>query len=189
MDPALSPDRLLDDLLVTRARAGRREAFEALAVRWQERLWRHAFRLTGREDAAWDVLQESWMAIWRGLSGLREPGAFRRWAFTIVTRAAAERRRSIPLEDDPTRASATDATELEAPPSRADDPRAEAVAQLRIALERLPRERRVLLSLFHLEGFEIWELALILDVPQGTVKSRLHHARNQLKDVLERMQR
>jgi RNA polymerase sigma-70 factor (ECF subfamily) len=186
MDPALTPDRILDDLLVQRACAGRREAFEALAARWQERLWRHAFRLTGREDVAWDVLQESWMAIWRGLGRLREPGAFRRWAFTIVTRAAAERRRSAPLEEG---RRATEAAELAAPAAEVDDPRADAIAHLRAALGLLPRERRVLLSLFHLEGFEIWELALILGVPQGTVKSRLHHARRQLKDVLERTQR
>ena len=71
-DPSPAADRVLDELLVVRVRQGSRAAFEQLVGRWQERLWRHARRLTGRDDVAWDVLQESWMAIGRGLPALRD---------------------------------------------------------------------------------------------------------------------
>ena len=189
MDLSSADDRILDEVLVLRARAGHRDAFEALAARWQERLWRYAFRLTGREDAAWDVLQESWMAIWRGLNRLRDPGAFRRWAFTIVTRAATDRLRQAPAEAaDADLFAAAAARAAERGACDADD-RDSAVALVRAALAGLSREHRALLSLHHLEGFAIWELAEILGVPAGTVKSRLHAARGELKERLKRMDR
>ena len=52
-----------DELLVLESQEGDPAAFEALVERWQERLWRHAWRLVGREDMAWDVLQEAWIGI------------------------------------------------------------------------------------------------------------------------------
>ncbi len=178
-------ERALDELLVIRVQEGSRNAFERLVTRWQDRLWRHAYRLTGREDAAWDVMQDSWMRVTRGLTRLAEPSSFRRWAYTIVTRAAMDRARREGREE---------ATPLESPELQADDAterteREEAVAMLRAALRRLPREQGVVLSLRYLEDFELWELAEILGVPEGTVKSRLYHARQRLKDILERMQR
>ena len=63
------------------------------------------------------------------------------------------------------------------------------MAQLRAALGHLPGDRRALIALRYLEGFELWELAEILGIPEGTVKSRLHSARNQLRETLERMDR
>jgi len=173
---------MLDELLVIRVQEGSRVAFEQLVTRWQDRLWRHAYRLTGREDAAWDVMQDSWMRVTCGLTRLRDPSSFPRWAYTIVTRAATDQLRHGDREEATSPASinvqATDDVE------RVEHE--EAVAMLRAALRELPREQRVLLSLRYLESFQLWELAEILDVPEGTVKSRLHHARNRLKETLER---
>lgn len=84
---AAERERLLEELLVLRAREGSRPAFEELVRRWHERLWRHAYRLTGNEQAAADVMQESWIGVTRGITSLRDPASFRRWAYTIVTRA------------------------------------------------------------------------------------------------------
>ena len=77
----------------------------------------------------------------------------------------------------------------DAPASDNDDadPTAD-VTLVREALGRLPGDRQALLPLHYLEGFEVAEMAVILDVPPGTVKSRLYHARRQLKDIIERMQ-
>jgi RNA polymerase sigma-70 factor (ECF subfamily) len=177
--------RVLDELLVLRAQEGSREAFQLLVTRWQERLWRHAYRLTGRDDAAWDVLQESWMAVTRGLGRLEDPGAFRRWAYTIVTRAATDRQRRLGREE----AETSDALDDVPMADDESDDRERAVGTLRAALARLPGDQRGLLSLRYLEGFELWELAEILEVPEGTVKSRLHTARNHMKEILERMER
>ena len=177
-------ERTLDELLVIRVQEGSRAAFEQLVTRWQDRLWRHAYRLTGREDTAWDVMQDSWMRVTSGLMRLRDPSSFRRWAYTIVTCAATDRLRRGDREE----ATPPESIQATAPDHEERAEREEAVTMLRVALRELPREQRVLLSLRYLESFQLWELAEILDVPEGTVKSRLHHARNQLKTILERKQ-
>lgn len=184
-NPGVAGERILEELLVLRAQEGSGEAFRRLVERWQQRLWRHAYRLTGGEDAAWDVVQESWMAITRGIRELRDAGAFRGWAYTIVTRAATRRLRVHRVEESGTiesldEVSADDSARTE---------REEAVAQLRAALRELPGDRRALVSLRYLDELELWELAEVFGIPEGTVKSRLHHARKQLKEILERMQR
>ena len=78
-------DRLNDELLVLRCQEGDTEAFELLVGRWQGRLWRHAWRLTGDENAAWDALQEAWIGISRGLVRLADAVAFPAWAYRIVS--------------------------------------------------------------------------------------------------------
>ena len=78
-------ERIADELLVLRCQEGDIAAFEQLVERWQERLWRHAWRLTGDENAAWDALQETWIGISRGLGRLVEPAAFPGWAYQIVS--------------------------------------------------------------------------------------------------------
>lgn len=180
-------ERVLDELLALRAREGSREAWEHLVRRWQERLWRHARRLTGADDAAWDVLQETWIAAARGVGALREPAALRRWLYTIATRVA-QRRRSAPADaalptEELDRRPAPDASGgIGAPGSE----RAEAVADLRRALARLPGDQQALLYMHYLEDFGIADLARVLGVPEGTVKSRLHHARARVRELIER---
>ncbi len=183
-----SREQTLDEYLVLRVQEGSRTAFTQLVTRWQDRLWRHAFRLTGREDAAWDVLQESWVGVTRGLTTLRDPASFRRWAYTIVTRAATSRLRREGCEE-PAPADEIEARSVDDAEPGERTEREEAVATLRVALRRLPRDQRTLLSLHYFESFALWELAEILDIPKGTVKSRLHHARQHLKETLERMER
>ena len=174
---------ILDELLVLRSREGSPIAIEQLLTRWQPRLWRHALRLTGREDAAWDVLQETLMSITQSIRKLDDPARFRRWAYTILTRRATDwrRRRALAV---PT----VDLREDEiARDDRRRDPPAD-VTMVREALARLPGDRQALLALHYMEGFEIWEMAEILNIPEGTVKSRLFHVRHQLREIIERMQ-
>ena len=174
---------ILDELLVLRSREGSRNAIEQLLTRWQPRLWRYALRLTGREDAAWDVLQETLMSITRSIRKLDDPARFRRWAYTILTRRATDWRRR--------RARAVPTADLHEDEIGRDDhvcdPSAD-VTMVREAVARLPADRQALLSLHYMEGFEIWEMAEILSIPEGTVKSRLFHARRQLREIIERMQ-
>jgi RNA polymerase sigma factor (sigma-70 family) len=81
-------EQLVDELLVMDAQSGRVKAMEMLVCRWQKRLWRYACRLTGSPEAAWDVTQEGWLGIVRGLSRLSDPARFRPWAYRIVTNKA-----------------------------------------------------------------------------------------------------
>lgn len=175
--------QILDEFLVLGSREGRRTAIEQLLTRWQPRLWRHARRLTGRDDAAWDVLQETLMSITRGIRKLDDPAYFRRWAYRIATRRAADwhrrNQRQMPTTELP---------DDEPAPDQDDADTASDVALVREGLARLPGDRQALLALRYLEGFEVTEIAVILAVPEGTVKSRLHQARRHLKDIIERMQ-
>lgn len=177
-------EHILDELLVLRCQEGRREAFEKLVARWQKRLWHHAFRLVGREDAAWDVLQDAWVAVTRSIRALADPRSFRRWAYTIVTRSAADwQRRNHKHESGRER----DGDAVRDVPAGEAEGDAGPVDLVREGLSRLSGERRALLSLRYFEDFDLWEIAEILGVPEGTVKSRLFHARQKLKEIMEKL--
>jgi RNA polymerase sigma factor (sigma-70 family) len=174
-------DRLNDELLVLRCQEGDTEAFELLVGRWQRRLWRHAWRLTGDQSDAWDATQEAWIGICRGISRLVDAAAFPAWAYQIVSNKCRdwvrrERRRR-------------EATETYSEWMQRDEQDA-ATAQeecnsLKEALEQLPGPDRALLSLRYEEQFDTAEIACILGVPEGTVKSRLFYARQRLRKYLE----
>jgi RNA polymerase sigma-70 factor (ECF subfamily) len=170
-----SREQLVDELLVIDCQDGSRRAMELLVSRWQERLWRYALRLTGDPQAAWDVTQESWLAIVRGISRLRDPTRFASWAYRIVTNKANDwlgrnaRTKRLPADFD-RRAGQPDESQ-----------EAIAAADLQSVLPRLSDSSRTVLTLHYLEGFGLADIAGILHVPQGTVKSRLHAARNELK--------
>ena len=177
---ATSKGRLYDEYLVLAARTGDRSAFDSLARRWQPKLAAHAWRLLGDREAARDAVQESWLEIVGGLRRLRDPQAFPAWAFRIVSRrcardvAAAVRRRHL-------------ATDLEAAPQATFHDPAEAGERERLAaaIRALPPEQRAAIALFHFEELSVAETAVALDVPAGTVKTRLMHARRKLRAVLE----
>ncbi len=176
-----------DELLVLQCQEGDSEAMKALIARWHPRLGRLAWRLTAERDAAQDIVQDAWLGIVRGLRRLDDPARFRSWAYRIVTNKCADwtRRRVVQ------RRAAEDLRAAAAPGSGsssngADSP--DAVDQIREALAKLPSEQRVMVSLHYLDGMGVAEIARTLDVPEGTVKSRLYHARSRLKQVLERME-
>ncbi len=179
-----NPQDVLTDLLVLRCQGGDAAALEMLARTWQAQVLRHAFRYTGGRDAAAEVAQEAWLAIVRGLGRLNDPATFRGWAYRIVAnksrdwirRRQARRKLADQVEHEPASAGGgQDAGDREA-----------AIGQLRATLETLPDERRALLSMHYLEGMGIHQIAVALQVPAGTVKSRLFHARKQLKQTLTR---
>jgi RNA polymerase sigma-70 factor (ECF subfamily) len=162
-----------DDLLVMQAQDGDAEAMEALVRRWQRRLWTHAYRLTGRSEAAWDITQQSWLAIIKGLGRLHDPASFRAWAYRIVANKGMDYVRSQPpAATRPT----PDAVERR-------PPRQESDAILRDLLNRLEPAKRALLVLYYLEGLTVPEIGFVLGIPPGTVKSRLHASREELKKL------
>ncbi len=170
-------EQLVDELLVMEAQSGNAKAVEALVHRWQKRLWQYARRLTGSAEAAWDVTQESWLGVVRGIRKLNDPARFRPWAYRIVTHKAndwirrAAQARTLPAEA-PVR-----------PPSADGASDVEVSADLQHILDQLPVHSRVVLTLYYLEDLGVSEVARVLDVPAGTVKSRLHHARNEFKEL------
>ncbi len=171
-----------DEILVLAAQDGDAAALGSLVRRWDGPLRRYAARLTGRADAAADAVQETWLAVARGIRRLDDPSRFRAWAFRITHHkcadwAAGRRRERSMLE-----AAAAPSAESEIPAAEADDD----VATIRREIDRLPAESRAVLALHYLEGFSVAEIAEVLSIPTGTVKSRLHHARERLRERLER---
>ena len=175
----VNASRVLDEYLLASIRAGDRKAFELLARRWQKKLLAHAWRLLGGDaEVAREAVQEGWVEIVGGLSRLRDDRAFPAWAYRIVSRRcarqidAAVRQRRLAAE--------VEVEEREEPSQDAG------VGQdrLRRAIRALPAEQRAAIALFHFEEMSIAEVAVALDVPAGTVKTRLMHARRKLRDAL-----
>ncbi len=173
-------DTIYDEWLVLRCQDGNTAALEELVRRWQPRLYRHAQRLTGDREGAADAIQDAWLAIVRGVHRLRDPAHFRPWAYRIVGNKCADwiRRRHH-------RHHLANGQLLEAPPDDREHGHDD-IARLRAALRRLPSDRRALLAMHYLDRVSVAEIAAALQIPAGTVKSRLHHARNELRNVLER---
>ncbi len=173
-----------DELLVLQCQEGDSEALKTLIARWQPRFARLAWRLTSEREAARDIVQDAWLAIVRGLSRLDDPARFRPWAYRIVRNKCADwTRRRV------TRRSAMEQLREHATHSVSDDePDSGDIGRLRDAMARLSDEQRMILSLHYSEEMSIVEIAAVLGVPVGTVKSRLFHARNRLKEALERIE-
>ncbi len=174
-------ERINDELLVIRAQEGVAEALSDLVSRWQDRLWRLAWRLTDDEQAAWDVLQEAWIVISRRIGRLGDPSAFPAWAYRITSNKSRDwirRRQRMRRADEAygERWREADGGENHAERQYAD---------LREALADLAGRDRAILSLRYEDGFSTAEIGEILGIPAGTVKSRLHYARQRLRRFFE----
>lgn len=172
--------RIFDEYLVASARAGDRRALEQLAGLWQAKLVAHAWRLTGSIEDARDAAQTGWIEIMRGLDRLQDERAFPAWAYRIVSRVCARqiggavRRRRL-----------SEAIAAQPYPEPPDTDGSVEASRLREAIRGLPPEQRAAIGLFHFEDMSVAEVAVALNVPVGTVKTRLMHARHKLRAALE----
>lgn len=180
MTVARSAARVLDEFLVVSAQAGDRKAFALLAERWHGKLAAHAWRLTGDRELALDAAQAAWIDIVRGLGRLRDPRAFPAWAYRIVSRRCAGQIGEAVRRRELAAAMASEPAE-----SDAGAEGAAGVDGLRTAIALLPPGQRSALALFYLEEMSVAEVAVALDVPLGTVKTRLMHARRKLREAME----
>jgi RNA polymerase sigma-70 factor (ECF subfamily) len=174
-----SADQVLDEYLVVRSQLGDAEAFGRLVRRWHGRLLRQAGLYTGDGEPAKDVVQESWIAIVRGLGSLQDPARFRAWAFRIVANKARD---WVRREDARRRAAGRLAAE---PTPDLPTSGSVRVERVRAGLAELEPAQRCVLDWFYLEGMSVAEMAEALDVPPGTVKSRLFYARRALAERLK----
>ncbi len=146
-------------------------------------IYRLSFAIVGDAADAGDATQETFVAAWRRIRSLRDGDRFDAWLQRIAVnsarmtlRARGRRRvREIPSGDVAAIAAASD---------RLPRPQSSDTDMLRAALDRLPIDQRTILVLHHLEGHGVAELAGILEIPVGTVKSRLHTARAALEAAL-----
>lgn len=170
-----------EDRLVLLAQAGDHHAFDELLKRYERPLFRHVYRMTGHEDAAYDALQETYLAIVRSIRKLRTRSCFRPWAFGVATRVCLKQRaRSRGRREHA--AAALDPPDLSPLP----DSLASAHEELERLAERVaalsPKLRSVVLLHFF-EGLTLNEVAAALEVSIGTVKSRLNVGLEQIRQV------
>lgn len=174
--------QIYDELLVIKCQQGDREAFNELVGRWQKRLWHYACRVTGSESTAWDIVQETWCGIIKGLRKLDDVSVFPQWAFRIASNKCADwgrkQKRQERLNNELVKRGQNESGEKQNG--------CEKTESLQIAIEKLSPERRALLALRYSEGFDVSQIAEILRIPKGTVKSRLHRTVNELRQLLER---
>jgi RNA polymerase sigma-70 factor (ECF subfamily) len=177
--------QILTEWLVLAAQGGNESAFKDLYELWHGDLWRLTLGRVERPDAADEVLTDVWLAIARGLRRLDDPACFPRWAFRIVDRRSADWIRHRGLERRREVEAARAADEL-APEGIAASEPTDDVLRLRAAIARLPVDQRELLHLYYELERSIAEIAEVLSIPPGTVKSRLFSVRESLKRQLER---
>jgi RNA polymerase sigma-70 factor (ECF subfamily) len=175
-----SRDQIYDELLVVKCQQGDSQAFNELVGRWQKRLWHYAFKVTGSEPAAWDIVQETWYGIIKGIRKLEDVSVFPGWAFRIANNKCADWLRKQRLQNRLNN-ELTKRTKNESNKKQNSDEKTES---LRAALEKLSPDRRALLTLRYHEGFDIGQIAEILDIPAGTVKSRLHRTVARLRQIM-----
>lgn len=169
----------LDPLLILRAQAGDLAAFEGLLHTVEPQLRRYVGRLTGPRGAVDDVLQETFVRVWRGLGWLRDPALFRAWAYRIATREA-QRFMRRELKGEELRADEAELTHLEAPfiaPATRLD--------LERTLEHISPLARTVIVAHYLEGLTLEEVAAVAEAPLGTVKSRLASGLKQARAFME----
>lgn len=169
-----------DEWLVVRCQLGERPAFDALIERWHAPLWRYVRQLTSHDDMAQEITQEVWLRVIRGISRLRDGAKWRAWLFGIARRVLMDRLRA---EYSMRLTAETEIADI-AIAETGLDPEVLSAA-LHDELTRLPLIEREVLTLFYLRELSLAEVAEILDVPLGTVKSRLFRARQLLRRELE----
>ena len=178
-----------DQSLVAACRAGQTDAFGVLVRRYQDRLYPTMLRLTGSADDALDLLQDAFLRAFEKLDGFHGESSFYTWVYRIAVNLALSGRRKrrgfrvVGLDrgeatlDPPGDPIATD-------PTRPIE-RRERDALIQAALGALADDHRAVVVLKEYDGLRYDEIAAILGVPVGTVRSRLHRARLELRERLQ----
>ena len=165
--------------LVRQAQAGDHAAFDTLIRTAYDRLFAIAYRILRDREAAEDATQDAIVRCWRDIRGLRDPDRFEAWLHRLLVNACrdlARRSRRRPQE--------VYGSSIE-PPAKGDEfGRLADHDELERAFMRLPSEQRIALVLTHYVGYSAPELAVILDVPAGTVYSRLHYGARAMREAL-----
>ena len=185
---------------VEQARCGDMGAFSRLVVKYQDRILNTCWRLTGNLDDAQDLTQEAFLHALQSLDKFRQRASFYTWLFRIAVNLSISHRRksaravklSLHGPDGEDRGDHQAARRVGRASGEVDDPptrlASREIQRLVVeGLDRLDDDYRTVVVLRDIEGFDYRQIAEILDVPVGTVKSRLHRARMELRDRLEPM--
>ncbi len=186
-----------ESALIDRCLAGDDTAFDQIVLRYQDMVFSLSCRLLGGVDEAVDLSQEVFLQVYRKLSSFRRDASLRTWIYRIVINRAKNRQRwwkrrigemtALPIEEAESKTRTRGGRCLTSTDLAPDEAlaRKEEGQILHQAIEKLPFDQRTILLLKEIEGLSYEEISTTLDLPLGTVKSRLARARNSLRDNLE----
>jgi len=169
-----------DGDLVTMTLGGNPDAFATLVERYDRAVYHLAYRTLHDVEEARDVAQESFFKAFRSLRTFKPGAKFSTWIFAIAYHACCDRlnrRKRYSNEELPERADASAGPEHQA--IAGDDAR-----RLRAAIDALPEKYRSVITLYHLQGKQYEEIAQVLGLPMGTVKTHLFRAKEHLRKLL-----
>lgn len=188
----MSGTGLDDSILIQRSQNGDREAFDALIEKHQARAFQYAYRLTRNVDEASDVVGDAFVRIFNALKNFKGQSAFTTWMYRILTNCfldSRKRERSKPTVSLEAVSTTTDGEMERQFEDSAASPHDETESRERErtienAVSKLPEYQRAMIVMYHAELLSYEEIAASLDLPIGTVKSRLNRARLSLRELL-----
>jgi len=178
-----------DRRLITECLKGRSAAYGELVRRYQDRLFNAVYRLLDQPEDAQDVVQEAFISAYQSLASFKGDAQFFTWLYRIAMNAAISHRRkhklAVSLETGSKNELLIDPLDESAYSQPGDLlEQREEESRLKSALNRLSVEHRAVLILKDIDGQKYEDIAEIMGVPVGTVRSRLHRARTELRDLL-----
>jgi RNA polymerase sigma-70 factor (ECF subfamily) len=170
------------ELLILRCSRGQKDALEELVSNWEKRLFYYIHRLIEDEQEAWSILQEVWVKVFQSIKKIREPRKLPVWLYSIARKTVISHLRKKYSEKELLKKEEANSN-IENYDSQYTFDNAE---QVHFGLGKISLPHRDILTLFFLQDLSLEEIAETLQIPKGTVKSRLYYAKKALKDVLEK---
>ncbi|HLO97104.1 MAG TPA: sigma-70 family RNA polymerase sigma factor [Fimbriimonas sp.] len=181
-----------DNILIEKAQQGDKAALNELIRKYQDRAYQYAFRLTRNQDEACDVVADSFVRINNAIKNFKGNSAFSTWLYRIVTNCYLDARKkdksrfNVSIDATVTHGEDEITREIEdvgnTPAEHAE--RNQREVMLHKALAKLPEFQKAMIIMFHAEQQSYEDIAEALDLPLGTVKSRLNRARISLREIL-----
>ena len=177
----MEQDKLSNAILVLSCQRRDESAFRELVNRWEPRLYYYLRRIVENESDVWDTLQETWLAVFQNIRKLQDPLKFPTWLYQISHNKAVSLLRKENRYTQMTVEQTANHCQNNNTVSAVNE-QAELVHK---ALEKLKLAHREVLTLHFLEGFSIQGMARIIGISEGTTKSRLYYAKNELHKALK----
>lgn len=181
-----------EKLLLERSKAGDVAAFEILVEAYQKKIFNLAYRTVGNYDDANDLAQEALIRIFKSIANFKEQSTFSTWVYRITTNVCLDyirkekNRRVLSLDEEIHVEDGEMKRQIMSDDLLPDEiaEREELRSIVSSAIDSLSEEQRLVISLRDIQGLTYEEIAVVLDCPSGTVKSRINRARQALKNVL-----
>jgi len=175
-------EKIYYELLIHRCWRRDNDAFEELIQKWEKPLFYYIRRLVDSEKDTWDLLQQTWLKVIQGIGRLKEPQSLPAWLYRIARNTVM----SYLREKYSNKVLIKNKEDISNIGTDSEAIHFEDAEQVHYGLNKLSLAHREVLTLYFLEDFSVSEIAEVLEISPGTVKSRLYHAKRALRAILEK---